>query len=143
MIEQGFNYADSTIKEITDLFETGVENLELKKEKKKSTAATKKSHKKSSKKHKQEDSNSSLVEFSEGCSVERLPNMKDYIVYSKYSYSMDNCMDLHVMVNKHKKKKKRSFKLFEKINKELNVLIEELFKKIVKNKKKRKIEKDL
>ena len=33
MIEQGFNYADSTIKEMTDLFETKVENLEPKEEK--------------------------------------------------------------------------------------------------------------
>ena len=34
MIEQGFNYADSTAKEMTDFFETGVENLEPKKERK-------------------------------------------------------------------------------------------------------------
>ena len=27
MIEQGFNYADSTVKEMTDLFETRAENL--------------------------------------------------------------------------------------------------------------------
>ena len=31
MIEQGFNYADSTVKEMTDLFETRVENLEPRK----------------------------------------------------------------------------------------------------------------
>ena len=30
MIEQGFNYAASTIKEMTDFFETNVENLEPK-----------------------------------------------------------------------------------------------------------------
>ena len=36
MIEQGCNYADSTIKEMTDFFETKVENLEPKEEKKKS-----------------------------------------------------------------------------------------------------------
>ena len=34
MIEQGFNYAASTIKEMTDFFETRVENLEPKKDKK-------------------------------------------------------------------------------------------------------------
>ena len=51
MIEQGFNYADSTIKEMTDFFETKVENLELKEEKKKISAAAKKS-KKSTKKRK-------------------------------------------------------------------------------------------
>ena len=41
MIKQGFNYADSTIKEMTDFFETRLENLVLKGEKKKSSAATK------------------------------------------------------------------------------------------------------
>ena len=46
MIEQGFNYADSTIKEMTDFFETSVENLEPKWDKKKSAAATKKAVKK-------------------------------------------------------------------------------------------------
>ena len=51
MIEQGFNYADSTIKEMTDLFETRVENLESKEEKNKSSTAAKKS-KKSTKKRK-------------------------------------------------------------------------------------------
>ena len=43
MIEQGFNHAASTIKEICDFFETRVENLESKGEKKRSSAAAKKS----------------------------------------------------------------------------------------------------
>ena len=43
MIEQGFNYADSTIKDMTDFFETRVENLEPKEEKNKSSAAATKS----------------------------------------------------------------------------------------------------
>ena len=34
MIEQGLNYVDSTIKEMTDFFETKVENWEPKQEKK-------------------------------------------------------------------------------------------------------------
>ena len=63
MIEQGFNYADSTIKEMTDFFETRVENLEPKEDKKKSSVAAKKS-KKSLKKRKLEDSNSSVVDSS-------------------------------------------------------------------------------
>ena len=45
MIEQGFNYADSTIKEITYLNETRVENLESKEDMKKSSVASKKSNK--------------------------------------------------------------------------------------------------
>ena len=38
MIEQGFNYSDSTIREMADFFETRVDNLELKEEKEKSSA---------------------------------------------------------------------------------------------------------
>ena len=34
MIEQGFDYADSTIKEMTDFIETWVETLELKEDRK-------------------------------------------------------------------------------------------------------------
>ena len=61
MTEHGFNYVDSTIKEITGLFETRVENLAPKEEKKISSAAAKK-NKKSTKKRKQEDSDSSVVQ---------------------------------------------------------------------------------
>ena len=63
--EQGFNYADSTIKEKTDLFETRVEILVPKEEKKKASAGAKKANKKSANKHKQEDSNSSVIDSSE------------------------------------------------------------------------------
>ena len=35
MIKQGFNYADSTIKEMTDFYETRVENLKTKEDEKK------------------------------------------------------------------------------------------------------------
>ena len=42
MIEQVFNYADSTVKEMTDFFEHSVENLEPKEDKNKSSAAVKK-----------------------------------------------------------------------------------------------------
>ena len=41
MIEAGFNYAYSTVKEMTDLFDSRVENLEQKEEKKKASAAAK------------------------------------------------------------------------------------------------------
>ena len=70
MIEQSFNYADSAIKEMTDFFDTKVENLEPK-EKEKSSAAAKKSNKKSAKKCKQEESDSSVLESSEESTVER------------------------------------------------------------------------
>ena len=43
MVEQGFNYADCTVKEMADFFETRVEHLEPKEEKRKFSAAAKKS----------------------------------------------------------------------------------------------------
>ena len=51
MIEQCFNHADYTIKEMSDFYETRIENLEPK-EDTKSSAAAKKSHKKSVEKYK-------------------------------------------------------------------------------------------
>ena len=48
MIEQGFNYADYTVKEMTDFYENRVENLEPKEEKKKSSTDAKKSNNKKS-----------------------------------------------------------------------------------------------
>ena len=52
MVEQSFNNADSTVREMTDFFETRVENLKPKKEKKKSFTVIKKTNKKSLKKNK-------------------------------------------------------------------------------------------
>ena len=62
-IEQDFNYVDSTIKEMTDFFETRVINLEAKEDKKKSsTDSEKRKDKKAFKKRKRRDMNSSVVE---------------------------------------------------------------------------------
>ena len=47
------------------------------------------------------------------------------------------------MVNKHKQKKRKLFKNYGKSNKELNAPIEKKFQKVVKNKKRRKTEKEL
>ena len=93
MMEQGFNYADSTIKEVSDFFETRVENLEPKEDKVKSSAAAKKTLKKA-KKLKWEESNSSVVESSEHFFVEHWPNRKYCILQGKCSHSMDYCNDL-------------------------------------------------
>ena len=89
MIEQDFNYAYSTVREITDFFKTRVENLEPKEEKKISSAAAKKSNKKSPKKRKLEDSASSVVESSEESTVERCPNRKYGILHGKFSDSTE------------------------------------------------------
>ena len=75
MIEQGFNYIDSTIKEMTDIFVTRVENLEPREDRKKSSVASKKA-KKSNKKRKREDSNTSVVESSDESTEARRPTRK-------------------------------------------------------------------
>ena len=131
MIEQGFNYADSTIKEMTDFIETRVENLEPKEDMKKFSVASKKA-KKTLKKRIREASDSSVVESSDESTKARHPTRKYCILHGKCSHSTDNCKDLRAMVNKHKRKKKKrkNFKKYGKSNIELNALIE---KKISKN----------
>ena len=47
------------------------------------------------------------------------------------------------MVSKYKQKRRKPFKNYGKSNKELNALIEKKFQKFVRNKKRRKIEKEL
>ena len=47
------------------------------------------------------------------------------------------------MVVKHKNRKKKNFKNYGKSNKELNAIIKKKFLKFVKNKKRRKMEKEL
>ena len=54
MSEQGFNYVDSIIKEMTDFYENRVENLEPKEDQNKSSKAPKKQEKKFSKKKKRQ-----------------------------------------------------------------------------------------
>ena len=75
MIEQGFNYVDSTIKDVTDFFETRVENLDPKKDKKKNSTSAKNSMK-STKKREREDSDSSVIESSKESTKARHPNKK-------------------------------------------------------------------
>ena len=55
-----YNYADSSVTEMIDFFDT-------REEKKKSSAAAKKSNKKSLKKHKHEDSDPIVIESNDLC----------------------------------------------------------------------------
>ena len=118
--------------------------LEPKEEKKKSSAAAKKKKdKKSLEKRKREVSNVSVVESSEYSSVECQPNRKCSILHIECSHSTDNCKDLRAMINKYKQRKWRNYNFYGKRYKEHSALIEKKFEKIVKNKKKRKTEKEL
>ena len=84
MIEQGFNYTDSTIKDMTDFFETRVENLELKEEKK---------------------TDSSVLESSKDFSMEHRKIFIYCILHGECSHSVDKCGDLGVMVKKQNQNK--------------------------------------
>ena len=134
MIEQGFNYTDSNIKDWPDIFETRVENMEPKEDKKKFSAAAMRS-KKSIKKKNREDSDSSVVESSKESTKAYFSNKKYCILHGKCSHCTDSFKDPRAMVNKHKQKKIRND---EKRKKELNALIEKIFQKFIKNKKRRK-----
>ena len=133
MIEQGFNYADSTIKEMSDFSETRVEHLEPKEENKIYCSCQENPQK--VKKRKREDNGSIVVESSEESAKAYCPSKKYCILHSKCSHTTDRCKDLHAMVNTRKQKKKKSFRNYGKSNKELNALIEKKFQKFVKNKK--------
>ena len=91
MIEQGFDYADSTIKEIANFFETRVENLGAKEDKKKSSAVAEKSLKKT-KKRKREAFESSIIESSEESTTK-------LAVHGKCSHSTDYCKGLGTIFN--------------------------------------------
>ena len=74
------NKSHSNVKEMTDFFETRVENVEPEKHKNKySTESKKKKDKKSFKKRKREYSDSSAVESSKEFSVEHSPIKKYFI----------------------------------------------------------------
>ena len=47
------------------------------------------------------------------------------------------------MVNKYKQKKKKNFRTYGNINKQINIIIEKKVQKFIKNKKRRKTEKEL
>ena len=90
IIEQGFNYADSTIKKGTDFFETRVESVEPKGKKEKYSAIAKRvKDEKSTKKRKQEDSNSRVVGSSKDSSVEYRKIKKYCTLHRKCSHTTD------------------------------------------------------
>ena len=101
MIEQGFNYADSTVKKMTNFFKTRKEKLDPKQNKKSSAASKKIKEKKSSKEWKKVDYDSNAVDSSEEISLEFKSNKKYCFLHRKCSHSIDNCKDLRDMINKH------------------------------------------
>ena len=145
MIKQYFNYADSTIKEMTDFFETRVENLVPKEDKKnlQQLPRNPRNNSRNAPWKKREDSDSSVVESREKCTEARRPSKKYCILHNKCRHSMDSCKDQRTMVNKHKQKKNKNFRTYLKSNKELNALIQKKFQKFVKNKKRSKTYKEL
>ena len=90
IIEQGFNYADSTIKEMSDFFETRVENLEPKDDRKNLLHLPRKIFRKS---RRGKVYNSRVVESSKESTETSHPRKKYCNLHRKCSHSMDNCKD--------------------------------------------------
>ena len=108
MIEHGFNYAYSTIKEMTDFFETRGENLQPKENKSKSSAVVRKyKEKTNTKKRKRANSNSSDAESSKSPFVERRPSEKEHIIIDKCFHSTDKCKDIRAMISKYRQKQEK------------------------------------
>ena len=116
MIKQGFNYVDSTIKKMTDFFDTRVENLEPKEEKKNFQQLPRNTGN-PTRKGKGEDSYFSVIESSKELTKARRPNKKYCILHGKCSYSTDNCKDLRTMISKHKQKTKKNLETMERATK--------------------------
>ena len=95
MFEEGFNYKDSTSKEMTNFFETRLKNLEPEKDMKKSPVFSKKKVKdKKFKKRKKNDSNSSGIKLGEESSIDYIPmTTKPCKLHNRYNHSIYNCND--------------------------------------------------
>ena len=77
-IEQGFNYSNSIIREMTDFFEIRIENLELQEDRKKSSSDyEKKKEKKATKKRKLDDSILNVVKYREESCFDNRPVKKN------------------------------------------------------------------
>ena len=100
LIEQGFNYIDSTIKEMSDFFETRVENLEPKEDRNNLQQLPRKALRKL-RKGKEKTPIYIVVESSEESTKAYRPSKKYCILHGKCSHSTESCKDLHAMVNKH------------------------------------------
>ena len=87
MIEQGFNFAGSTIKEMT---EARVENMEPKEDRKNLQQLLRNPRRTTRKGNKRTLAGSGVVESSEETLVESCPNKKYCILYGNYSYSTEN-----------------------------------------------------
>ena len=91
MIEQGFNYADTTVKEMIDFFETGIENPNPSYDWiKSSMSSKKKKERKFSNKRKQDGYNSSIGDSSEESSVDYKPARKYCIQNKKCCHTTNN-----------------------------------------------------
>ena len=97
MIEQRFNYAVSTAKEMTDFFETRVET-ESHVKTRISLLQPLKEEKKALKRRKYDESNSSEVESSEESFLNHWPVRKYNILHGENSHTTGNCKDQWALI---------------------------------------------
>ena len=118
-----------------------MENLELKEEKKKSFASSKEWAKKRSKRRKRDDSNSSVVKSSEKFHIDYKPiAWKYFILYGKCKHTTNNYNELTAMTSNRKTEEDYVTCSEQERAKCSN---EKKLKKLINNKNKEKIEKEL
>ena len=141
MTEQGYNFLDRSIQEMSGFFETRVENLETPAPPPAVRSLTRKKKKKNSKKRKAVSFEDSDKDSSDD---EKPSSRKKFCQYhGKCSHSTDECTTLKALIKKAKSNKPKGYrKGGEKIHTkhEVNVLIEKKLKKAFKGRKKRKQE---
>lgn len=137
MIEQGYNYLNSSIQQMTEFFETRVENLEKfdsKKESKKHQGGNSNHKKNKKRKH----SNSSVSESRNSQSSETGKKFCQY--HGTCGHTTNECTLVKTLVQKEKLKKFKANKERKYTKHEVNVLVEKKLKRAMQKKRKQREE---
>ena len=130
MVEQGYNYIDGSIQNMTEFFETRIANLERFDSKKDSNKE--KINNKANKKGKHSNNNVSDRKNSQGTETG-----KKYCQYQcTCGHSTNECTLVKPLVHKEKMKKQKSSKERKYTKHEVNILVERNMKKALKKRKK-------
>ena len=135
MVEQGYNYLDTSIQEMAEFFETRVENLEKFDSKKESKKNQEKQNNKKNKKNKKGKHSHNSV--SENRNSQGSETGKKYCQYhGRCGHTTNECTLVKTLVQREKLKKIKANKKKKCTKHEVNVLVERKVKKAMKKKKK-------
>ena len=136
MVEQGYNYLDSSVQQMIQFFESRVENLEKfdsKKESKKHQGGNSNHKKNKKRKH-----NNSVSENRNSSSSETGKKFCQY--HGTCGHTTNECTLVKTLVQKEKLKKFKATKDRKYTKHEVNVLVEKKLKKAMRKKKKQREE---